>query len=242
MSAKDTFHHWLYQTINTYQLSNDVSEKFRFQSFSDICDNTSPNIFIIHEDRWLKKPEIIKGKILSILNLNKRIYGRQCTIKKITKPVADSFLEENHIYGSTNSKVKYGLFYNTGLFAVATFANQRQFESGRSAELLRFCTKKQYTVVGGLSKLLSKYINDYKPDFIMTYLDPEWGEGRSFLNLGFIVSKFKDPILFYINKSTKNRIPENKFFDHENLHDYYTLRNKGSYKMIKKISGPDSSF
>jgi hypothetical protein len=236
MSGEGTFLHWLAETIDIDHINVDLSKKIRFQSYTNSCEHTSSDTFIIYEDRWLNKPDIIKGKILCILNLNKRIFGRQCIVKKISKPVADLFLEENHIYGSTNSKVKYGLFYKNNLFAVTTFASQRQFKNGRSAELLRFCSKSGYTVVGGLSKMLSEYIKDYKPDYIMTYLDLDWGNGQSFLNLGFSISKFKHPMLFYIDKSTNQRIPENKFFDYDNLHNYYTIKNKGSYKLIKKIN------
>ncbi len=194
------------------------------------------NKFIIYEDWQKRKPEIIKSKIKSILGMSERIFARKCTVKKISKPEADTFLNTNHIYGTVNSKIKYGLFYKEKLYAVAVFASQRKFrDESRSGELLRFCSKNGYSVIGGLDKLLQAYIREYKPDTLMTYIDLEWGRGDAFLKLGFKPAGKKTPVSFFVNKKNGERIPEKYFSDFENINEYVKLKNSGSLKIILDI-------
>ena len=165
-----------------------ISEKERiiflpyknYKSFKNIDTK-----FVVFEDWWVRKPEIIKSKITSVFGKSKIIYARQCEIRKTDKVSAFKFLNENHIYGSTVSKHQLGLFQNNELVAVATFAAQRRFISGKSAEMLRFCNKNFITVTGGLSKLINAYIKLYKPNDIMTYVDIDWGRGDAFKRLEF---------------------------------------------------------
>jgi hypothetical protein len=241
MSSEESFLQWVKAIIQEHGLKGKPAEAFIYASFDSFPNISNPDTFIIYQDWWLKKQEIIKSKILSILGNSKKINGRQCIVKKITKPEADIFLDENHIYGSTNSKVKLGLYFKNNLLAVATFANQRKFRNGRSAELLRFCNKNCYSVVGGLGKLISKYIKDYKPDTIMTYIDLDWGKGNSFVKIGFQAIDYKNPILFFIDRKQYLRISEKNFEDYQNIQNYYQLRNRGSVKMIKTISVNDFS-
>ena len=136
---------------------------------------------------------------------------------------------------ATVSKVKYGLFYKNTLHGIITFSGQRQFRQGRSVELLRFCSKNGYAIVGGLDKLLQTYIKEYQPDTIMTYIDLDWGRGDAFIKLGFEPKETKSPLRFFANKQSGERIPEKYFDDFENLTKYEKVINKGSVKMIKTL-------
>lgn len=226
---------WLSNFFQSQEFSSDQISQFNFLSFNRYDSGAKKAGFTIYEDWWIKNPEIVKSKIASILNLNNRIYARQCTVQKINKPEADSFLNQNHLYGTTNSKVKFGLFYKDTLHGIITFAGQRQFRQGRSVELLRFCTKKGYAIVGGLDKLLQTYIKEYQPVTIMTYIDLDWGKGDAFKKLGFEPKEIKPPLRFFANKKSGDRIPEKYFDDFENLTKYVKVKNKGSVKMIKTL-------
>ncbi|NOZ35251.1 MAG: hypothetical protein GXO80_08135 [Chlorobi bacterium] len=238
MDSEQEFSEFSKNLIFDNNLETEDRKKFNFVSYEKYNTELPYNyIFYVYEDRWISKPEIIKSKIKSILQISNRIYARQCEVKKITKPEADIFLKGNHIYGTVNSKLKYGLFYQNELFAVAVFASQRKFRDGsRSGELLRFCTKNGYSVIGGLDKLLQAYIRAYKPDTLMTYIDLEWGRGDAFLKLGFEKTDFLAPKTFYVNKKNGERIPEKYFSDFENINNYVKFKNSGSLKMIKMIN------
>lgn len=41
---------------------------------------------------------------------NRTIFARNCTVRKISRDLADKFLDVNHIYGSASSRYCYGLF------------------------------------------------------------------------------------------------------------------------------------
>jgi len=217
----------------TYEIKPKNRKIFNFLRIEEYPEKVNKVDFLIYEDWWIRKPEIVKSKIKSILKISERIFARQCTKQKINKPDADLFLDQNHLYGSTNSKVKYGLFFKDKLYGIATFAGQRQFKNGRSVELLRYCSKNYYTIVGGLDKLLKIYIQEYQPDTIMTYIDLDWGTGESFAKLGFESKGIKDPMKFYVQKKSGNRIPEKYFNDFNNEGSYEMVKNKGSNKMIK---------
>jgi len=236
MLSKKEFFLWTEKLLSKHKLNPNLKNQFVFLIFENYNIFSNANNFIIYEDWWIKNPKIVKSKIKSILKISNRIFARQCVVKKINKPESEKFLNKNHLYGSAKSKIKYGLFYKEKLYAVATFAGQRQFHNGsRSVELLRFCNKNGTTVIGGLDKLLQAYIKEYQPDTIMTYIDLDWGRGDAFLNIGFETKEIKPPILFYVNKQTGERIQEKYFNDFENLTKYTKVKNSGSVKMIKTI-------
>ena len=232
MLSELEFKLWLSEFFKSQELNSDDIKQFNFLSFDNYAAGAKKSDFTIYEDWWIKNPDIVKSKITSILKLSNRIFARQCTVQKIEKPQADMFLKENHLYGSTNSKVKYGLFYKDTLYGLATFAGQRQFRQGRSVELLRYCNKSEFIIIGGLDKLMQTYIKDYQPDTIMTYIDLDWGRGDAFIKLGFKAKEIKLPMIFFVNKQSGERIPGKYFNDFENINDYVKVKNKGSIKMI----------
>ncbi len=201
--------------------------------FSDYCYYEKINDkFTVSEDWWISKPEIIKSKITSIFCKSVKVYARNCKIEKIDKETAKKFLNENHIYGATVSKHQIGLIIDNRLIAVATFAAQRKFSSGKSAEMLRFCNKNNTTVIGGLSKLIKTYFKLYQPDDIMTYADIDWGSGEAFKKIGFTETQTKDGITFHCNILTGERVSSKHFNDYDNVSDYEKLTNSGSIKFV----------
>ena len=74
-------------------------------------------------------------------------------------------------------------------------------------ELLRFCNKLNTSVIGGASKLFNYFINQYKPNNVISYADRSWSKGDLYLKLNFkMVSKTK-PNYYYI----KNKIRLNRY-------------------------------
>ena len=65
---------------------------------------------VIWEDQWQHRQNIVRSRVLSKLGLLERIPGRLCTLQRISRPLADKFLEKHHLQGTTASKIKYGLF------------------------------------------------------------------------------------------------------------------------------------
>src|SRR5690606_3503625 len=131
---------------------------------------------------------------------------------------------------------RYGLFLEGELMAVAVFSGGRQMrhtENYRSFECIRFCTKQQFVVVGGLSKLLEAFIRDFKPNDIMTYVDLDWSDGKNFESLGFVEINKIEPQAFWVNKDTQERLSFKELPTDYNTDHYYKLVNSGSARMIK---------
>lgn len=104
----------------------------------------------------------------------KRIYARKTTIKKITDEQANNFISKYHRQGLCSfGKERYdiGLFYNNELVGEASFSNPRTKAKARKyqQELVRMTFKSDVQVIGGASKLIKYYINDFKPRNFFTY-------------------------------------------------------------------------
>ena len=58
---------------------------------------------------------------------------------------------------------------------------------------------------GGMGKLLQAFIEEVKPDDIMTYADLEWSEGKVYEALGFALEGVKSPVMFTVDISSWRR-------------------------------------
>ena len=134
------------------------------------------------------------------------IYGRKCVVKEIDNKVCKEFVDQNHIQGHHNSKIKIGLFYDDKLVSVMTFGSLRKSLGMKSVdgsyEMVRFCNLKNTKVIGGGSKLFNHYIKNYNPKMILSYSDNRLFGGGLYKNLGFEYIHKSKPTYYY----TKNEL------------------------------------
>ena len=172
---------------------------------------------VVTEDRWHFQPATMQSRLLAHLRIFTQIYARNCEVRKIDKSTAAEFLNENHSYGDAKCRYRYGLYlkrhtgHNAGsmeitsgtLVAVATFSNARKWIKGdktiRSYEWTRYASLPGIRLSGGMGRLLKVFIEDVKPDDIMTYADLEWSEGKVYETLGFVLEGVKEPVMFAID-------------------------------------------
>lgn len=159
----------------------------------DICKENGIRLITIFEDEWVNNKNITKKKISHILGFNydKKIYARKCSIRAIGKNDKEEFLNSYHIQGNGNSSINLGLFYNEELVAVMGFIRHKNSKY----ELSRYATK--HTIVGGFSKLLTNFKNNFDWNEIITFADLRWHEGESYYNNGFVVEKILPPDYSY---------------------------------------------
>lgn len=180
--------------------------------------NKLENVVSIFENEWVEKRAVVISRIKSKLGLCTKIFARKTTVVKLNRSEAFDFLEQNHTNVPLKTKSSFGLIYNHQLVAVAAFGptmhKKTEGNGEQSGELIRFCNKLDYTVVGGLSKLLKHYINQYQVDDVMTYIDKDWSDGKSFIQLGFEVVGEKHQYPHYLDFNTKQFVneinPQNK--------------------------------
>lgn len=193
----------------------------------------------IDEDQWTTSPALLLNRLASLYGKAHRIHARQTVVARIDKGMAMAFQEEHHLQGSLAGKYRYGLFEKGELLAVAVFSglrNMRHTEGYRSIELLHFCQKGQYLVMGGLSKLLGAMVREFHPNDIMTYIDRDWSEGEKFESLGFQIKAHLAPISFLVEKSSFQRVRMQKNTEVPLSENYYIVQNLGSVKLIKLIN------
>ena len=213
------------------------------------------SIKIVHlwEDQWIFHKDKIRSKINSLIGITKRIHGRETILNPIDNSRLLEFLKINHLNVPIRAKYKYGLMKDEELVAVMSFSKSRQIIRENvifnSFELLRFCNKLNETVVGGFSKLLNHFCKTLDPDDIMTYVDCDWSDGHSFMEMGFEYSGRMPALEFWLDIKTGEREYPYRAMKRHNMflpefanesetasflkkNGYKRVYNSGSYKYI----------
>ena len=175
--------------------------------------NQDIKLINIFEDEINLKPELVKGRLMSILGINsEKIHARKCEIRDVGKEEASDFLLNNHMQGSCGASVKLGLYFNDDLISIMTFGNLRKNMGSKKKEghweLIRFCNKVGYSVPGGGSRLLKKFIEKHNPKKIISYCDMRWSDGSFYKKIGFVFDGESKPNYWYF-KNSRGR--ENRF-------------------------------
>ena len=166
------------------------------------------HILQIYETEWINNPHIIKDKINHVLRnkpIEKKIYARECEVTEISSKDKNDFLFSVHRQGLDRSSIKYGLYHEGKLVAVMTFGKPR-IALGRKTskgniqenhyELLRYGVSD--VIIGGASKLLSRFIKDHNPSEILTFADRRYSTEENFYTkIGFKLESTTLPNYWY---------------------------------------------
>lgn len=91
------------------------------------------------------------------------------------------------------------------LVAVASFSARRHMprtdgRRSRSHELIRYCSRRGESVVGGISKLVAAFAAEAEPDDIVTVVDRDWSNADGWRSLGFVTVQRMQPVTFYVGR------------------------------------------
>ncbi len=161
------------------------------------CNKEDVKLLHFFDNEWNEKTNIVKSMISTNFNLNKKIYARKCTIETISSKDANEFHSNNHIQGSINSSIHYGLKYERKLVCLMSFSKSR-FSKKSDYELTRFSSLLYTTVVGGASRLLKSFLRDYDNPIIVSYADRRYSEGNLYKVLGFNEESVNKPNYTYV--------------------------------------------
>ena len=149
------------------------------------CKEKDIKLMHIFSDEWEYKRDICKSMINNRLGICQKIRARKCVVKEISKKDFDSFMDANHISGGVNSSIRLGLYFKNELVTAIGFRKPRQKKWSGYYEISRFATLLNNVVVGGLSKLLKYFREEFDNPKIMTYADRRFGEGLGYEKVGF---------------------------------------------------------
>ncbi len=168
-----------------------------------LCNEKGIRLITIFEDEWLERKEQVKNYITSVLSKNSiRIGARETELKEVSKKEAIAFLEENHIQGSSQIEVAFGLYYSDELVAVVT-GNKHHRQGFEGIFVLnRLAFKHNISVSGGSSKLL-KELTDYAKNKgyskLISWSDNRYSEGNVYQKTGFMLEEESKPDYSYIH-------------------------------------------
>jgi hypothetical protein len=199
------------------------------------CESKGIHLIHIFEDEWDYKREIVKSRIKNLLKISEqKIYARKCSIKHVPTKQKTQFLNDNHIQGSVGSIINLGLYHNEELVSILTFSKGRNILKGDKYEyeLIRFCNKLNSNVVGGASKLLNYFVENYKPKEIISYADIRWSNGNLYSKMGFNLIGRSSPNYYYI--LNRRRTIRLKFKKHILVSEGYDKSLSESEIMLKR--------
>lgn len=160
----------------------------------------SKNYRLIHIWDW-DDPEKIKN---IFINKNK-IYARKCILKEISLEECNEFLNKYHFQnGCKGQNIRLGLYYNNELISLMTFGKPR-YNKNYDWELLRYCTHKDYNIIGGAEKLFKYFIVNNKGN-IISYCDNSKFIGNVYKKLGFILKSYGVPAKHWYHIKNKKHI------------------------------------
>lgn len=150
-------------------------------------------------NKWPLVKSMIRAKVGKI---EKRMYARQLEIAVIPASEARKFLEGHHMQTSVGATVRLGLQDGEGhLMALMTFGKPR-FNKDFEWELLRYCSRRNWAVVGGFSRLLKAFERGHNPESLISYANRRWSVGNVYKQNGFQKRKWNSkPSYVYSNNS-----------------------------------------
>ena len=187
-------------------------EKDYHQEKTDGCEDHGVQLYTIFD---LDDLDIWKSMILNKLGQSRRIYARKCEVRLVDYHDIREFLAENHLQGAVASPINYALYYENELVEVMTFKRPR-FTKDYDFELLRLCTKKGITVVGGASKLWTAFRREHPTASVISYANRRFSQGKVYRTLGFSLVKTTAPNYVYVRQdevvtryqAQKHRLPQ----------------------------------
>ena len=193
-----------------YSMFKDTNKNYHLEK-TELCLENDIQLLHIFEGEYL---ELWLSMINSKLGLNNKIFARKCIIKELKSKETEDFLNKNHLQGFCQAKINMGLFYEDKLVSVMSFSKPR-FNKKYEYELIRFASKRNYTVIGGASKLWNYFVNKYNPKSVITYANRRFSNGDLYYKLGFTFIEKTKPNYFYFSKQHPKLEPRIKFQKHK---------------------------
>jgi len=198
---------------------------------TNLCEQQGIQLLHIFEDEWILKKDIVKSIIKNKLNIfDNKILANECTLKEIDKITTSNFLNDNHIQGDINCKIRLGLFYNDELVSIMTF--NKNYKHNDKYEINRFCNKLNIQVIDGANKLLGYFIETYKPKLIITLVDRRYSQGNLYKQLGFKFIENTKPDYWYFEKHSYKKYHKHDFKKDKLINKNIKIRNNKNYLRV----------
>ena len=157
------------------------------------------------------------------------VYARQCEVRHVEAKERKCFLEAYHLQGAAPCSTALGLYYNGELVSLMTFGRPR-FNREVDWELVRFCSKAGYRVIGGASKLFNAFVrsdNVQTGQIVLSYSDYTRTSGKVYEAIGFQLRYIAKPNYVWCkNQDVQTR------YQCQMKNESRVMRERGYYKIF----------
>lgn len=210
-------------------------------SKTELCESQGITLLHFWDSEVTEQKHLVESMIAAKLGISgTKIYARNTTIREVTSEVAADFMKDNHLQGAVPSSVRLGLYYDEELISIMTFAKPR-YTKRYHWELMRFCNKLGFHVVGGASKLLAAFRKMHTGS-IVSYANRRFSKGGLYEKLGFARIGTSAPNYWYVKNGvirySRTQCQKHKLksllgdsFD-ETLSEVANMRANGYYQLF----------
>lgn len=199
-----------------YWHSTEYKQKNYHFEKSKLAESKGIRLIHIWEHEWTDPNQQAKIKMLldiALGRVNQRIFAKHCIVKQITNKDAKPLNEAVHLQGHRDAQVTYGLYYQDVLVQLMSFSHthyNRNLKDDNSWEIIRGCPGSNNIVVGGVSKLFSHFVKDYKPTSVFSYCDFNKFNGKSYEAIGMRFIGYTGPDMKWLmpDGTVVNRKPK----------------------------------
>jgi len=213
-------HHCIGKNAYGYKENSKINKDYHLEK-TTMSEELGIQLFHIFDTEYQdpQKKQIWNSMIKDRLGVNTKIGARKCSLVNITSKEARQFEKDNHLQGPNPASINLGLVYKQELVSLMTFGKGRNsISAGSQWELIRFCSRKNYTIQGGASKLFSHFKKTFKPKNIKTFANRRWSQGNLYEKLNFSFSHTSNPNYFYFTPKERILYSRNKFQKHKLKH------------------------
>lgn len=235
-----------------YWHSDTYVDKYYHQKKTIACAKQGIRLIHIFEHEWVNTDTRYKIENLisnSVGAPRISIRASETAIYTVDNEEAAEFCNSYHLQGYVNSSIRIGLKYRNELVAIMTFGVPR-FNNEYEYELIRLCTKAGYIIHGAYSKLFKYFVDNYRPNSVITYCDISKFTGAVYSKLGFYADKksITEPNYLWVNskfevlsryQTQKHKLINSGLGSEDDTEDcimanlgYYKIYNSGNLKMI----------
>jgi hypothetical protein len=156
------------------------------------------------ENEINNKFDIVKSIISNTIGASENKYfARKLQAKIIDKKESMDFIDKNHLMGKNKSITSaIGLFDDDKLVSVLQMKNVKD----NDYEITRFCSILNTSIIGGFSKLLKCFVNNFNPSKVSTFIDMRYGTGDYLESLGFVKKSCYKSFMWTNGKNTFHRM------------------------------------
>ena len=197
-----------------------VKDRYYHRDKSKLAKENGYNV--VHVFDWDDK-----NKIINLLRDRDIVYARKCDVSLVDSVECNQYLMTYHLQGKCNNQtIRLGLYYNNQLVSLMTFGVAR-YNKKYEYELLRYCAS--HNVVGGAEKLFKYFVDNYKPNSIVSYCDTSKFSGKVYDMLGFKIDTVNAPSCHWYSVKENKHITDN------------LLRMQGYDRLFKENHGKGTS-